>query len=438
MRKIQFLLVVALSTTLSLTGTIAPFDLSQASAAPSAPSRAALSSSVKLDKKSTLTVLPANYDGKYVTVAVFGAPQKNRAVSLQYKNGKKWKQVASAKMDAKGRATFTVVKPGTKTYRAVADTHTIGKKKYAAVSTATTKAGAQWKSTLKDSFSGSKVKATWATRGVDIYSGSRLCSAPDSKLVTVKDGKAVLSIRKLDPKKDKAKIASVVKAAKKEQQARKDAALKAAKRLKGTAKTKALAAAKAMKTPGCPHGVFGTGIIDTRDSFQQSEGMLAAKVKFPKAQGMHGSVWLQTMRNNSLARPAGAEIDMIESFGYGKGVTNYIHVDTKGKGKLDRFGNYIVANKTKDPKWWDKYHVYSVEWTRSEFVFRVDGLETNRIKKNAVKGDQYYLLLSLLSSDWEMPLLTKPTTSKKTPGVKKANLPKSKMYVDWIEVWERA
>lgn len=106
-------------------------------------------------------------------------------------------------------------------------------------------------------------------------------------------------------------------------------------------------------------------------------------------------------------------------------------------GRLEQVGGYVLKDKTNDPKWWDKYHIYSVEWTHSEFVFRVDGVETSRIAKKAVKGDEYFLVISLLSSDWETRLLTKPATSAKTPGVKKANLRKAKMQVDWIQAWDR-
>jgi beta-glucanase (GH16 family) len=158
-------------------------------------------------------------------------------------------------------------------------------------------------------------------------------------------------------------------------------------------------------------------------------------VKFPKAQGMHGSVWLQTTRGYS-ERPIGTEIDLIESFGYGKGVTNIIHVDDKRKGALNQYGGYVIKEQTKDPKWWDRYHTYSVEWTRSEYVFRIDGVETQRIRRKGVKGDQHFLAISMLASDWETKYIKSP--SGKLPGIKKADLSKAKMYVEWVEAWERA
>jgi beta-glucanase (GH16 family)/nuclear transport factor 2 (NTF2) superfamily protein len=428
------------------TKTITPVATSPVTVTPAAtsPSKAALAASVKADKKATLTLLPADY-GKKVATAKFGTGYKGRVVSLQYKDGSKWRQAASATMDAKGNVAFTVgsLKNG-KTYRAVADTHAVKTTKnkktttktLAPITTPSVKAGSQWKRVVRDDFSGSTLHKRWDHAQVGAFYGSRLCSAVDPGRTSLKSGTLVSSVRKLDGKKaaDKKTIDAATKAAKATQQARKDAAIEAAKKLKGSARTDALKTANAMKVNGCPDGVFHNARVETKGSFYMTEGMLAARVKFPKAQGMHGSVWLQSDLLGT--KPAGAEIDMIESFGYGKGVSNILHVDEKSTGQLTQFGGYVLGDRTKDPKWWDQYHVYSVEWTRSEFVFRIDGVETSRIKKTAVKGDRYFLAISMLASDWETPLMTKP--SGKLPGIQKANLSTATMHVDWIEGWKRS
>ena len=438
MKFVKLIIALGLATMLAFTG-FSGASTQSAAVAAAGPSKAALKGSVKLDKKARLTFLPANYGGTYIAVATFGTGYKNRAVSLQSKSGGKWKHVAASKMDAKGKATFTLKKVSNISYRAVADTHKIKKKTYAPVKTTAVKGNSQWERVIRDDFSGTALTSRWGTGQEGIFAGSRLCSAADASATKVSNGKLVASVRKLDSKKpaEKDTITSVTAAARTAQQERKDAALSAAGTLTGSTKKAALEKANAMTVKGCPDGVFYNARIDTQKTFHMSEGMLAARVKFPKDQGMHGSVWLQTMRNNSIDRPAGTEIDLIEAFGYGKGVTNIIHVDEKGKGQLKQFGGYVLKDKVTDPTWWDKYHVYSVEWTHSEFVFRIDGVETQRIRKKAVKDDEYFLVISLLTSDWETPLLTKPKTSKKTPGVKKANLSKATMYVDWIEGWER-
>ena len=269
------------------------------------------------------------------------------------------------------------------------------------------------------------------------FYGTRLCSAVDPKQTRVKDGKLVASVRQLSSKKvtDKKVIKRVVKAAKAEQKERRKDAIKAAKKLKGKKRTTALAEARATKVDGCPDGVFYNARVETKNTFLMTTGgMVAARVKFPKAQGMHGSVWLQSTHGYH-ERPIGTEIDLIESFGYGKGVTNIIHIDENSKGKLQQYGGYVLKDKTKDPKWWDRYHIYSVEWTRTQYIFRIDGVETARFNKNGFKGDEHFIAISMLASDWETKYLKNP--SGKLPGIKKANLPKAKMYVDWVEAWER-
>ena len=57
---------------------------------------------------------------------------------------------------------------------------------------------------------------------------------------------------------------------------------------------------------------------------------------------------------------------------------------------------------------WKRFHVFSVEWSPDGYVFRVDSkriFETHE----AVSKRQQYLVLSMLSSDWELPKLDRKT-----------------------------
>ena len=69
------------------------------------------------------------------------------------------------------------------------------------------------------------------------------------------------------------------------------------------------------------------------------------------------------------------------------------------------FPNAAQALRGKSDTWWSRYHVFSVDWTASGYVFRIDGTITWRSSKAVSKVPQY-LILSLLSSDWELPQLT--------------------------------
>ena len=91
-----------------------------------------------------------------------------------------------------------------------------------------------------------------------------------------------------------------------------------------------------------------------------------------------------------------------------------------------------------DRAWWDAWHVVEVEWTRSKIVFRLDGEVTRELKVKTRKAD-YFVVLSLLSSDWEPIRLTEPL---ERPGagldgapIEAAELPFG-MAVDWVKVYE--
>jgi beta-glucanase (GH16 family) len=70
--------------------------------------------------------------------------------------------------------------------------------------------------------------------------------------------------------------------------------------------------------------------------------------------------------------------------------------------------------------WAEEFHVFSVEWTPEKYVFRIDGQVTHRLEGNT-SGKPEFLILSLLSSDYELPNFN-------------GELPE-RMEVDWARVW---
>jgi beta-glucanase (GH16 family) len=67
-------------------------------------------------------------------------------------------------------------------------------------------------------------------------------------------------------------------------------------------------------------------------------------------------------------------------------------------------------------------HVYAVEWTPTEYVFRIDGREYYR-ETGAVSQAAQYLVLSNLTSDYELGELTADEVSDTA-------------QVDWIRVFD--
>lgn len=417
----------------AMAGAVLPLALLAGSVSPVAqavtPVPAAMPASPVVATYGSLSFSPVAYatNGAITATFVKSAWVKNRPVTLQSFNGTAWVKVGSTvKMSSTGKAVFVfskVAPDATLTYRALATSYTYkaGKKKKVApeATTAEKMIPTDWYLAFRDYFSttGPLDQATWS-HALDGNYGAlgRSCSAPNNANVSVVKGRAELKVTRVTGATE---VATVVAAAKAKQKAARDAAIKAAK------SKSALKAAKAMKVDGCPNGVFRNVRESTESAnrFYMKTGILAAQVTFPIGQGMHSGVWLQS---NS-----GVELDMIEAFGYRKGITNVVHV--AGRKAMSESSKWVAKSAVKKSSWWTKSHVFSIEWTRSDIVFRMDGAETKRMKKQNLPDADYFIVMSMLTSDWETARIKKPVN-----GGKKTDLSKAVMKVDWVKAWTKA
>ena len=179
-------------------------------------------------------------------------------------------------------------------------------------------------------------------------------------------------------------------------------------------------------------GYLYNGHIGSQGHFAYKYGVAAARIKFQKGRGQHGAFWTQPAaplaRYGSAAR-TGAEIDAAEFFGQGypKGGLAHFLYSYPRRGSTSKYGqvfpNAAQAVRGKSDSWWSRYHVFSVDWTSSGYVFRIDG-DITWTSTKAVSRVPQYLILSLLTSDWELPQLNRSA------------LPND-MKVDWVRVWQR-
>jgi hypothetical protein len=123
----------------------------------------------------------------------------------------------------------------------------------------------------------------------------------------------------------------------------------------------------------------------------------------------------------------GAEIDVAEYFGSGRpdgGLSNFVHHTdaddklTSAGGIRKGIGRILEEGETPANSW----HVYSVEWTPDGYLFRMDGVPTLETSKPYVAKSPEFMVLSLLTSDWELPALTSTRT---------------RMRVDWVRAWQQ-
>jgi hypothetical protein len=365
-----------------------------------------LRTKVTVDKKSTISV---NVATGAVSVRFRSGVTKKRPVSLQRLVDGAWEQVTKKKMDAKGRVTFSAgTYQSNSIYRAVELRYKI-KKKWASLR-ATKTAG--WQLTFEDLFGDTEVDgAKWSLREW-ANKGPRYCSRTSSQMYEVTDGSLVASVAYMADK--------------------------------GLAAEYHANALKVQKQ-GCwwgwensptGYGVYDTAMITTEGHYvvnTAKPGGVAARLRYPDAQGMHGAVWLKS--------PGKGEIDITEGFGYGLGISNYIHTPSKktlnATGPAShKLGAYVIPKQTKMRSWWAKYHTYSIDWTSTGFTFRVDGKITQKVKIKPGNVD-YSLIVSLLVSDWEANRITHPIMRKGFKDVTPSKLP-VRMDVDWVKVWTKA
>jgi beta-glucanase (GH16 family) len=261
---------------------------------------------------------------------------------------------------------FRAVAAGTSTLaRAVADTQT----------------PADWQLKFEDRFGGSSLdRSKWDYRQLGQRHGSRLRSQSSTRAVHVQNGALHLQVRRHPTNKR----------------------------------------------------YYLNGHIGTLGHFAYTYGVAAARIKFERPRGMHGAFWLQpgsrAAAYGSAAR-TGAEIDVAEFFGkgYPKGGLAHFLYSYPRAGVSKKYGDVFPgaakALRGHTDSWWSRYHVFSVDWTSSGYVFRIDGTITWRSSK-AVSKRPEFLILSLLSSDWELPQLDRSA------------LP-ADMKVDWVRAWQR-
>ncbi len=438
MRRIRSIIVAVVGLLLATTTLVAP----------TVPAQAATASG-------TIKAVP----GQRVTAQFKDTKlDKKRTVTLYSRATKtsKWVKAETAKMTAKGAVIFSTVAAGE--YYAVANTfkYTSKKKKVTAAAVKTPEAGvtASW----AEEFTGTKLSSGWDPNlDVGYRAGGRRCSSPVAGNISLKGGLATLKVTKASAA-DAKKVNAEVKAEQKKALGKKftdseakvakaQAGVTAAKKLpaKTSAQKKARTAAikKAEKTlksakaahkkltdqvVGCPYGVYRNVLLTS--SKKISAGTVVARVKFSAIQGAHGGVWLYG--------PGGQEIDMIESYGFGRGISSNVHRVKSGQviKELASDTGYVAAKTVAKKAWWSKWHTVAVKFDSKSVTFYVDGVKT-RTATPGMTGD-YSVMMSLLSSDWETYRIKKPH-ARPGSGVKKSALKKSKslptMQVDWIRTW---
>jgi hypothetical protein len=311
----------------------------------------------------------------------------NRPIRLEQRVHGSWRRVDTVRTDAHGHAQF-LVRPGGTSYRAVARTW---RGRPAVRSGPTPAWGAP---DFADEFGGSELGPAWEHR-IQFYNpwGGRACSKGDPAAVAVSGGVLRLSSA-IDP--DVADLCPVTDA------------------------------------EGRPVGSYPyrvNGHVSTQGSADFLYGVAAARMRFPRSLGQHASFWLQPRGLLTTGTtPWGAEVDVVEWYGM-RGrrqvMGSAVHQPMPGGSKRQIGGLIHDPSRylaTRSDRWWTRFHVFSVEWTPEEYVFRIGARVVWRTGQG-VSDVPEFLILSMLSSDFELPEVgsdPRPRTAE----------------VDWVAFWQ--
>lgn len=341
---------------------------------------------------------------RLVGTVTFRPVRQGRPVVIQRRVGTgSWKNVTVRRQNARGTVRF--VGPAQNAngrwfaYRGVA-------RRWNALSrvTATPQRANVWQTKFRDEFNGRRLNlAKWSYRQLGDFSADRdrACSASRKRAVQVGNGRVRLQV-KLDRKRQRRLGPCVARDKDGDRYSNRHWYMNGH-----------------ISTERNPAGRFRYGIA-------------AARVKFDRPVGAHGSFWMQTTVPYQAGRgPArnGAEIDVVEYFGkkFKKGdIYSFVHYrDASGTAHKVPPGPTRKARRAlrKDDDWFKKFHVFSVQWTPKAYVFRVDGIPTRRITRGVSKVPEF-LILSMLSSGWELERMNRRTLPNAT-------------QVDWVRYWKR-
>ncbi len=356
--------------------------------APGKPGKAGRGTLVSLPPVVQAGSTPASPRNRGQVVATFVPSRPGASVVLEQFRARGWKVVKRDRQDSWGSAAFEV-RPGR--YRASTQLS-----RQRTVTTGPLRAGT-WTPSFEDTFSGTTLDASvWndQKREHESVYAPRTCARADPATRRVSDGVLHLGIA-LDPTRLDQRCSFTSPRATGEQ------------------------------------SYLLNSQVATEYTRSFNHGFMSARIKPQRAKGMHSSFWLlpEGTQFTDGDPTRGAEIDVMEFFGetsdQNQTIGSFVGYYEPGWRNV-QFGDLFPKARRalrSRAEWWEEFHVFSLEWSAEEYVFRVDGREYYRETK-AVSHVPQYLVLSMLTSDHELNELT-PDELGDTA------------QVDWVQVYDR-
>lgn len=166
-------------------------------------------------------------------------------------------------------------------------------------------------------------------------------------------------------------------------------------------------------------GKYHSPCVRTRSHYEKAFGYFETRCKLPAQPGFWPAFWLYHGRVNRVGDEGrdGTEIDIFEFPQRDGQVHHALHWDGYGK-EHQQAGHDSRPKNILD----GEYHVFSLWWSPTEYVFYVDGVETWRTSAGGVCQIPLYLKWSVEIGDW-------------AGNITKAKLPDDTL-VDYVRVYD--
>jgi beta-glucanase (GH16 family) len=183
---------------------------------------------------------------------------------------------------------------------------------------------------------------------------------------------------------------------------------------------------------------FISGRLNTRGKVQFTNGTAAARMKMPAGPGLWPAFW--ALGNGRW--PDTGEIDIMEYVGEPDWVSAALH-GPRYSGDTPLVKRYHFPQRRDATDW----HVYSVDWTQHDLVFKVDDAVMYRVSRSMVEHygrwafDNPKFLILNLALGGAYPIKTNgakapyPGIPQATVDLIKAN--KARVLIDWVRVTKK-
>ena len=173
----------------------------------------------------------------------------------------------------------------------------------------------------------------------------------------------------------------------------------------------------------CPYGFWHNAMIGTGSAATNYTADLRHLRGPREVPGRRGLAWVVLDAGHGGQRGRDRRGRVLRRRAPDGGLTNFVHAAATGStaqtsGGVQRSVKTILGSGNTPSNGW---HVYSVQWSPSGYVFRVDGVTTFSTNKPLVSSSPSELVLSLLTSDYELRYMKGSSAS---------------MMVDWVRGWK--